>query len=416
MRHRTSLAACCLLLAAACTDQPTSPGGEPQITAPTGAAVPRFSKDGSPAPLVFDPRFVVPGHYNVIYRQTANARAVTAQIEAAYGLSPSHRWDEELIKGFSAEMDDRKVEKIRKHPHVAYVNPVTVGHVTGTLYYPFNWGLDRIDQRALPLDNAYVYTDSAPNVNAYIIDTGIRRTHTDFEGRALFGFDAVTSGGTAADCHGHGTFVSAIVGGREYGVAKKVKLYAVRAARCDGSVLSNELISAVNWVANNHRKPAVANVSLGFTFEVPEVDQAIYAAIQKGITFVVGAGNEGVDACTQTPAHTLGTITVGATDRDDWRWIDFNDGRESNWGACLNLFAPGAEIESAWKDTDTQYVVGSGTSFAAPHVAGIAANYLGRNPTATPTTVKSAIVNGATPNVVKDAGTGSPNKLAYSRI
>jgi subtilisin family serine protease len=416
MPHRTSLLACCLLLVAACADQPTSPAGDARIPAPLGSLSPAFSKDARVSPMAVDPRFIVPGHYNIIYKQTANARAVTALLTQTHGLTPSHKWDEALIKGFSAQMDDKKLEKIRKHPHVAYVNPVVIGHTTGTLYYPFNWGLDRIDQRALPLDNAYTYTDSAPNVNAYIIDTGIRRTHTDFEGRARFGFDAVVSGGAAADSNGHGTFVAAIVGGREYGVAKKVRLVAVRAARRDGTVYSNELITAINWVANNHVKPAVANMSLGFTFEVPEVDQAVYAAIQKGITFVVGAGNDGVDACTQTPAHTLGTITVGATDREDWRWIDFNDGRESSWGACLNLFAPGAEVESAWYTSDTAYEVGSGTSFAAPHVAGIAANYLGRNTTATPATIKSAIVNGATTGVVKDAGTGSPNRLAYSRI
>jgi subtilisin family serine protease len=414
MSYRNSLGALGLLLAAACADQPTSPGAD-RIPAPVGAEVPSFSKDGAPSRLAVDPRYIVPGHYNVIYKQTANARAVTAHLEQTHGLTPSHRWDEALIKGFSAQMDDRKLEKIKRHPHVAYVNPVVVGRVKGTLYYPFNWGLDRIDQRNLPLDDMYVYNDSAPNVNAYIIDTGIMRTHTDFEGRALIGFDAVTPGGTANDCHWHGTFVAAIVGGREYGVAKKVKLYAVRAARCNGDVYSNELISAVNWVANNHRKPAVANLSLGFTFEVPEVDQAIYAAIQKGITFVVAAGNEGVDACTQTPGHTLGTITVGATDRYDWRWYDFA-GQESNWGACLNLFAPGAEIESAAIDHTTDADTASGTSFAAPHVAGIAANYLGRNPTATPATIKSVIVNGATPNVVSDAGTGSPNRLAYSRF
>ncbi|HET7234477.1 MAG TPA: S8 family serine peptidase [Longimicrobium sp.] len=414
MRFRSPLAACCLVLAAACTDQVSSPDRDVDARSAT-ARIPRFSKGSVPLPANIDPSFVVPGHYNVIFRKGVNARAVTAEIEAAYGLSPSHRWNEEWIAGFSAAMDDKKLEKVRRHPHVEYVYPVVIGHVKGTLYYPYNWGLDRIDQRYLPLDNAYVYSDSAPNVRVYVVDTGIRRTHTDFEGRALLGTDVVTPGGTGADCNGHGTFVSAIIGGREYGVAKKARLYAVRAARCDGTVLSNDAITAANWVTNNHVKPAVANMSLGFPVQVPDLDQAIYASIQKGVTWVVAAGNEGVDACTQTPGHTLGTITVGATDSTDWRWYDYA-GHESNWGACLNLFAPGAEIESAWIGSDTDYAVGSGTSFAAPHVAGMAANYLGRNTTATPATVKSAIVNAATPNVVNDAGTGSPNRLAYSRF
>ncbi|HET7462473.1 MAG TPA: S8 family serine peptidase, partial [Longimicrobium sp.] len=184
----------------------------------------------------------------------------------------------------------------------------------------------------------------------------------------------------------------------------------VRTADCAGGVATNDAISAIQWVTNNHRNPAVANISWYYRQQVPEVDQAIYASIQAGVTYVVLAGNEGVDACTETPAHTLGTITVGATDRYDARptW--------SNFGACLNLFAPGVDIESAGIASDYDYRVDSGTSFASPHVAGIAANYLGRNPTATPSTVKSAIVNGATTGVVTNAGTSSPNRLAYSRI
>jgi subtilisin family serine protease len=247
-------------------------------------------------------------------------------------------------------------------------------------------------------------------VNVYVIDSGIRRTHTDFGGRAFFGFDAVDSLAREADCNGHGTSVAAIVGGREYGVAKRARLFAVRVAECGPQVYSNDALEAVNWVTRNHRKPAVANMSIGFPGEIPELDQAIYASIQAGVTYVVAAGNDGRDACSHTPAHTLGTITVGATDRTDTRWL------YSDYGSCLNLFAPGVDIESAFIADDYDYRVDSGTSYASPHVAGIAANYLGRNPTATPATVKSAIVNNATTGVVKNPGTGSPNRLAYSRI
>ncbi len=247
-------------------------------------------------------------------------------------------------------------------------------------------------------------------MNVYVLDTGIRRTHSDFGGRAVFAYDAVDSVALMTDCQGHGTFVAAIVGGTEYGVAKRARLHDVRTADCGGRVATNDALSAVQWVTRNHRKPAVANISWYFQQEVPEVDQAIYASIQAGVTYVVLAGNDGVDACNVTPAHTLGTITVGATDSTDARpsW--------SNYGACLNLFAPGVDLESAGHTSDYAYRVDSGTSFSAPHVAGTAANYLGRNPTATPTTVKSAVVNNATTGVVTNLGTGSPNRLSYSRF
>ncbi|HEU4556266.1 MAG TPA: S8 family serine peptidase [Longimicrobium sp.] len=411
MKRHLALAACGLALAA-CTDQrdPVAPNHAPEPGL-SAAGIVRTSKVGTPVTLpTYDPATIVPGHYNVIFRKEANARAVTAQIKNAHGLNPSHQWDEPWLKGFSAKMTDKQRDQLRRHPHVAYVNHVVRGRLGGTQSYPWNWGLDRIDQRALPLNNTYVYTDSAPNVNVYILDSGIRRTHSDFQGRALFGFDAVDSVALGYDCNGHGTFVAAIVGGREYGVAKRARLYDVRTANCAGGVDTNDAISAIQWVTRNHRKPAVANISWYYDREVPEVDQAIYASIQAGVTYVVLAGNQGIDACSITPAHTLGTITVGATDSTDTRpsW--------SNWGACLNLFAPGAQIESAYNRSDWDYWVDSGTSYAAPHVAGIAANYLGRNPTATPGTVKSAIVNNATTGVVKNAGTGSPNRLAYSRI
>jgi subtilisin family serine protease len=410
MMRIVPLAACCMLLAA-CADQtallaPVVPD-RPSLSA---AGVP-LDKVGRPATLTtLDPQHLVPGHYNVIFRSNANARAVTAQIMNAHGLNPSHRWDESWIKGFSSKMTDKQRDQLKRHPHVAFVNQVVIGTGATTQSYPYNWGLDRIDQRALPLNNAYVYTDSAPNVNVYILDTGIRRTHTDFGGRALYGIDIVDPDSLANDCHGHGTFIAAIVGGTEYGVAKRSRLYAVRSSNCANQVSSANAITAANWVTRNHGKPAVAVFSVAFPGEVPEVDQAINASIQAGVTWVVAAGNGYKDACNHTPAHTLGTITVGATDRTDTK-PGF-----SNFGPCLNLFAPGVELESAGIGGDYDYRVDSGTSYAAPHVAGIAALYLGRNPTATPATVKNAIVNGATAGVVQSAGTGSPNRLAYSRF
>ncbi|HEX7239302.1 MAG TPA: S8 family serine peptidase, partial [Longimicrobiaceae bacterium] len=253
MKRITILAACCLALAA-CSDRPdpVEPGqAVPAAPSLSAAGIGQLDKAGEPMQLpVVDPRHLVPGHYNVIFRKEVNARAVTAQIENAHGLSPSHRWDESWLKGFSARMTDKQLENMKRHPHVAFVNQVVRGSVGGTQSYPWNWGLDRIDQRALPLNETYVYADSAPNVNVYVIDTGILRTHSDFGGRALTGFDVLTTGGTANDCNGHGTFVAAIVGGQEYGVAKRARLYPVRAADCAGAVNSNDAITGVQWVTN----------------------------------------------------------------------------------------------------------------------------------------------------------------------
>jgi subtilisin family serine protease len=371
--------------------------------------MPSASKTGGLASIPLGSS-VVPDEYIVVYRNDVNARAVTAHLAHAHGLSPRYRWDAPWLKGFSAKMTRKQHEKIRRHPHVQHIEPVVIGRGAGTQLYPYNWGLDRIDQRSLPLNREYVYTDSAPNVNVYIIDTGIRYTHSDFEGRAVPATDIITPGGTAADCHGHGTFVSALVGGWEYGVAKKVRLHSVRASNCFNEIRSDDAITAVRWVTNNHLDPAIANLSWSFTQVVPALDQEIYASIQAGVTYVVNAGNFADNACNYTPAHTLGTITVGATDSTDTRWS------LSNYGACLNLFAPGAEIESAWWTGDYDWNVDSGTSYSTAHVTGIAALYVGRNPSATPATVKNAIVNNATPNVVINPGPNSPNRLAYSRF
>lgn len=413
MMRFSTLATCCLILAA-CADQqnPASPDrASPAAPNLSAAGIVQHDKAGEPTSLQsIDPQYLVPGHYNVIFRKEVNARAVTAQIMNAHGLTPSHRWDEGWIKGFSAKMTDKQLEKMKRHPHVAFVNQVAIGTGTTTQTQVFNWGLDRIDQRALPLNNTYVYADSAPNVNVYVLDTGIRFTHADFQGRAVLGIDLLEPSRAGVDCHGHGTFIADIIGGYWTGVAKRARLHAVRSSNCQNQIWSSDAITAANWVTNNHKKPAVVNFSVGFPGEIPELDQAIYASIQAGVTWVVSAGNRNMDACDHTPAHTLGTITVGATDRNDAR-ASFSD-----YGPCLNLFAPGADQYAAGIDHDNHYRVDSGTSFAAPHVAGIAALYLGRNPTATPATVKSAIVNNATPGVVTNAGTGSPNRLAYSRI
>ena len=269
------------------------------------------------------------------------------------------------------------------------------------------WGLDRIDQRDLPLNNSYTDGTEGAGVHAYIIDTGIRATHAEFTGRIGNAYDAVTAGGTANDCNGHGTHVASTVGGTTYGVADKVTLHAVRVLSCAGSGSNAGVIAGVDWVSRNAIRPAVANMSLGGGIS-SALDTAVSNAIASGITFVLAAGNDNQNACNYSPARTASAITVGATTNTDAR------ASYSNYGTCLDLFAPGSNITSAWISSDSATNTISGTSMASPHVAGAAALRLAATPTATPQQVRDAIVNSATAGKVVNPGTGSPNRLLFT--
>ena len=275
-----------------------------------------------------------------------------------------------------------------------------------TTQSPATWGLDRIDQRARPLSNSYTYTRTGAGVRAYIIDTGIRFSHGEFGGRATSGFDAV-DGGAADDCNGHGTHVSGTVGGATYGVAKGVSLVGVRVLDCAGSGTTSGVIAGVDWVTANHVKPAVANMSLGGGASAA-LDQAVANSIAAGVTYAIAAGNSNARACNYSPARVATAITVGATTSTDAR------ASYSNWGSCLDLFAPGSSITSSWYTSNTATNTISGTSMATPHVAGVAALYLQGNPGATPATVRNALVANATSGVVGNARTGSPNLLLFT--
>jgi subtilisin family serine protease len=308
------------------------------------------------------------------------------------------------LNGFAVQMSPEDAERLSQDFRVKFVEEDGVVTASATQSNP-PWGLDRIDQRNLPLNATYNFNWTGSGVRAYVIDTGIRTTHTQFGGRASNVFDAF--GGSGADCNGHGTHVSGTIGGSTYGVAKSALLRGVRVLDCNGSGSNSGVIAGVDWVTNNHINPAVANMSLGGGAS-SALDTAVNNLANSGVPIAVAAGNSNTDACTTSPARAANAITVGATTTSDSR-ASF-----SNFGVCLDIFAPGSGILSSWFSSDTATATLSGTSMASPHVAGVAALYKQFNPGASAATTRNAIVNGSTTGVVSNAGSGSPNRLLYS--
>ncbi|MEU2395622.1 S8 family peptidase [Streptomyces sp. NPDC007369] len=331
----------------------------------------------------------------------AVAKKYGARIDRTYSAA---------LNGYSVEVSEAQARKLAADPAVESVvqNRVfTVDGAQGTQPSPPSWGLDRVDQRALPLNSSYTYPDKAgEGVTAYVIDTGVRITHTDFGGRASYGFDAIDNDNTAQDGHGHGTHVAGTVAGTSYGVAKKAKIVAVRVLDNNGSGTTAQVVAGIDWVTRNAVKPAVANMSLGGGAD-SALDTAVRNSIASGVTYAVAAGNESTNASTKSPARVTEALTVGSTTSSDAK------SSFSNYGSVLDLFAPGSSITSAWSTGDTATNTISGTSMAAPHVAGAAALHLSQNPSNTPAQVASALVAAATPNVVTSPGTGSPNRLLF---
>ena len=314
------------------------------------------------------------------------------------------------LKGFSVRLPEQQAARLADDPRVEFVEEDSVVSL-GATQTNATWGLDRIDQRDLPLNQTYNFNATGSGVRAYIVDTGIRATHADFGGRVISGFTAINDGLGTNDGNGHGTHVAGTVGGSTWGVAKNVTLVAVRVLDSSGSGTNSGVIAGVDFVTSNHQagQPAVANMSLGGGAS-SALDTAVTNAVNDGVTFAVAAGNESQNACNVSPARAAAAITVGSTTTSDAR------SSFSNFGTCVDIFAPGSSITSAWRTSDTATNTISGTSMASPHVAGVAALFLETNPTASPATVTAAIINNSTPNKVTNAGTGSPNRLLFSLL
>lgn len=308
------------------------------------------------------------------------------------------------INGFVIQSRaSEKVAALLNDPRVAHIEADQVVSI-GATQINATWGLDRIDQANLPLNSTYNYDFDGTGVNAYVIDTGVRITHNQFGNRGRSGYTAINDGNGTNDCQGHGTHVAGTIGSSTYGVAKDATIYAVRVLGCDGSGTNAGVIGGVDWVAANHIKPAVANMSLGGGTSTA-LDNAVNSAVSQGITMVVAAGNDNTNACSFSPARAASAMTVGSTTSSDAR------SSFSNYGTCLDIYAPGSSITSTWSTSNSATNTISGTSMAAPHVAGVAALYLDEFPGASPAQVESAIEGAAIPNKVTDARTGSPNLL-----
>ncbi|MEV0896869.1 S8 family peptidase [Actinoplanes sp. NPDC049802] len=356
----------------------------------------------------------IPDSYIVILKAGARAAARAA---AAHDLAREYGGRVEgdyltSVRGFHLRATAGQARRLAADPSVEFVEQDAEISTAGGAAAPLTqtgkttWGLDRIDQRALPLSKSYTHR-SAANVTAYVIDTGVRVSHKEFGGRARDGWDFVNGDKTADDCNGHGTHVAGTVGGATYGVAKDVGLVALKVLDCDGSGSYTDFIEAVDWVTENAQLPAVANMSLGGPLS-RALDTAVKRSIDRGVTYAIAGGNENKNACKLSPAATPEAITVGAVDSADAR-ASF-----SNFGSCLDIFAPGVNIQSAGEASDTARATMSGTSMASPHVAGAAALVLGAHPAWTAGQVRDDLVANAGSGLVHGPGKGSPNRLLHT--
>ena len=312
------------------------------------------------------------------------------------------------IKGFAARLSSQAVDALRRDPRVTMVEPEKLVTLEGVQAPTPSWGLDRIDQRDLPFDSSYTYPRTGAGVHFYGIDSGILSTHSEFTGRLVPGYSAISDGNGTIDCFGHGTHTASTAAGTTYGVAKGMTIVPVRVFDCQGVGGSPEIVAGVDWVTANKVLPAVANMSIGILGGDEPTDSAVARSVRAGIVYVVAAGNKNTDACLFSPAKLPSAITVGATESADFR------AAFSNWGTCVDIFAPGQAITAAWIGSNTATATKDGTSMASPHVAGVAGQYLESQPNATPADVAAVLAANATANKMLNPGTGSPNLILYA--
>jgi PKD repeat protein len=365
----------------------------------------------------------VPGEYIVVFQAgTPDAPGLANRLARQHGGDVRFVYGH-AIQGFAAKLPEPAVTALRNHPQVAYIEPDRWGGIVSNVQTNATWGLDRVDQRDLPLDSKYTWENDGAGANVYVLDTGVRKAHTDFEGRVEYipnganGNFVGDSHGSAEDCHGHGTHVAGTVGGKTWGVAKKVPLWAGRVVNCNGSGQVSMAIAAVDWITANGLRPAVVNMSLGYG-DVQSLRDAVENSINAGVNYAVSAGNGSwhrgtpQDACNQSPAGAKGAITLGATNSSD------SEASFSNYGTCVDLLAPGVSVTSAWHTSNTATNTISGTSMAAPHAAGAAALYLTANPGATPAQVLEALTGNATPGKIqlhsRSRNNHTPNLLLHT--
>jgi subtilisin family serine protease len=377
---RSTLPATALLALAACAD--ATPAGS-------------IAVDAAPLHAAQTGRGVQ-GEYIVVLKDGADARAVAAQA----GASPRFVYTSAL-NGFSAALNEGQLTALRHNPHVDYVEQDQVGGIAVT-QSPVTWGLDRIDQRPNALNNAYTYNTTAGAVRAYVIDSGLQANHPQFGTRAQNVYDY--TGGSGADCNGHGTHVAGTIASTTYGVAKAVLLRGVRVVDCNGYGTTSVVTAAIDWVRANHLKPAVANMSLSYPYSAA-VNTASTNLVNAGVYTAVASGNANADACNYSPASATGTLSTNAVDRYGAR------ATFSNWGACTDIYAPGVAVTSTWINGGTNTI--SGTSMASPHVAGVAALYKATYGDLTSSTITSWILNNASTGYVTGNPAGTPNRVLY---
>jgi len=382
-----------VLLAAACSDAPTTAPSAAAAVVPSGAKAARTGGLG--------PRAAIPEHYIVVFNDdVGDAPGLARRIADAHGGALLQVYDRAL-KGMAIQIPDAAAALLSRLPDVAYVEQDQEMSIDAT-QSGATWGLDRTDQRNLPLSTTYTYTRNGAGVFAYIIDTGIYTSHSQFGGRATNVYDAF--GGTGQDCNGHGTHVAGTVGSATYGVAKGVSLRGVRVLNCSGSGSTSGIISALNWLAASHANPAVANMSLGGGYS-SSLNTAVNNVASSGVFMAVAAGNASSNACNYSPASAANATTVAASTRTDAR------ASYSNYGSCVDLYAPGSSITSTWNNGGTNTI--SGTSMATPHVTGVAALYKATYGNASYSTIRSWLTSNATSGVITGNPSGTPNRLLY---